>query len=324
MKRNDKCIHCGACTSKCSFLQKYGLDLSGLENRPELAYHCFLCGECHRVCPVEIDGCRISLTLRRQILHEAKDRMLLKDYRIMVLEKKNYLFRNYRHGRHASVFFPGCNFPSLFPENTKKMIALLQKTADIGTVFDCCGKPIAELGMEKEEKLIIDRMEKSFQRLGIKEIITACPNCYFYLKPRLSVHILSIYEKLSQLSLGTPLKAEIIHLFVPCPDRDSQVFLKQLQPFLQGKIKKVEGVQCCGLGGCATKKEPGLSMEFTKTIRQQALPRLYTYCASCTGKLLRDGCQDVYHLLPEIMNVEESIPLGGIHSLFNRVAFSFY
>ena len=204
------------------------------------------------------------------------------------------------------------------------MIALLQKTADIGTVFDCCGKPIAELGMEKEEKLIIDRMEKSFQRLGIKEIITACPNCYFYLKSRLSIHTVSIYEKLSQLSLGRPLRAEIIHLFVPCPDRDSQVLLDQLQPFLQGNIKKIEGVQCCGFGGCATRKEPELSMEVTKTIRQQALPRLYTYCASCTGKLLRDGCRNVFHLLPEIMNVEETIPLHGVQSLFNRVAFRFY
>ena len=43
------CIHCGKCTRKCSFLQKYSLDLQELARHPELAYHCFLCGACSRV-----------------------------------------------------------------------------------------------------------------------------------------------------------------------------------------------------------------------------------------------------------------------------------
>lgn len=42
----DACIHCGKCTRSCLFLEKYGIDLPVLKEKPELAYHCFLCGTC--------------------------------------------------------------------------------------------------------------------------------------------------------------------------------------------------------------------------------------------------------------------------------------
>ena len=36
----DACIHCGKCTRSCLFLEKYGIDLPVLKEKPELAYHC--------------------------------------------------------------------------------------------------------------------------------------------------------------------------------------------------------------------------------------------------------------------------------------------
>ena len=35
----DACIHCGKCTRSCLFLEKYGIDLPVLKEKPELAYH---------------------------------------------------------------------------------------------------------------------------------------------------------------------------------------------------------------------------------------------------------------------------------------------
>ena len=118
-----------------------------------------------------------------------------KDYRIRYW-KKNYLFRII--AMDGMLPFFGMQLPVLFPGNTKNMIALLQKTADID-VFDCCGNN-CRTGDGEEEKLIIDRMEKSFQRLGLLKLLQFCLTAILF-KPRLSVHILSIYEKLSQLSL---------------------------------------------------------------------------------------------------------------------------
>mgnify|MGYP001171247969 len=33
----DACIHCGKCTRSCLFLEKYGIDLPVLKEKPELA-----------------------------------------------------------------------------------------------------------------------------------------------------------------------------------------------------------------------------------------------------------------------------------------------
>ena len=64
----DACIHCGKCTRSCLFLEKYGIDLPVLKEKPELAYHCFLCGTCGCVCPKGIDGKEIALDSRRKLV----------------------------------------------------------------------------------------------------------------------------------------------------------------------------------------------------------------------------------------------------------------
>ena len=63
-----ECVHCGLCTKNCLFLKKYKIDLKGLEERPELAYHCFLCGKFKEVCPKDIDGRQIALENRRKFV----------------------------------------------------------------------------------------------------------------------------------------------------------------------------------------------------------------------------------------------------------------
>ena len=74
---------------------------------------------------------------------------------MLIKEKANYIFRNYKHVTSGRVVFTGCNFPSYFPKTTKYLADLLEKKAGIGIIYDCCGKPIAELGLEKEEQAIL-------------------------------------------------------------------------------------------------------------------------------------------------------------------------
>lgn len=33
---NNTCIHCGLCRKNCLFLEKYGIDIGKLKERPEL------------------------------------------------------------------------------------------------------------------------------------------------------------------------------------------------------------------------------------------------------------------------------------------------
>ena len=48
------CTHCGVCTENCEFLKKYDLTIGDTEKLSKMAYHCFLCGKCSKVCPQEI------------------------------------------------------------------------------------------------------------------------------------------------------------------------------------------------------------------------------------------------------------------------------
>lgn len=318
------CIHCGNCTRHCDFLTKYQLDLEGFSQHPELAYHCFLCGECTACCPKGIDGREIALKMRYQKVEEHNGVFSkvpeIKRQKMLVMEKKNYLFRNYRHSTSGSVLFPGCNFPSFYPKTAQKLIDLLKERAGMGVVMDCCGKPIFELGMEKESKAICDGLSKRLHQSGVTELVVLCPNCYAFLKEHLDIPVVSIYQKLLELNLVQPLRKELFPLYLPCPDRHNREMFESFVPLLQGKIEEIKGIQCCGLGGCAAACEPEISAGFGQKMKEQKLSKIYTYCASCAGNFSRAGCQEVRHLLVELLQTEEQPP-KGMRSLFNRAKY---
>ena len=194
------------------------MDIGDTARIKKLLYHCFLCGRCTDVCPQGIDGKQVILNMRREqvdgnggCLKEEGDAGLLD-------EKVDYLYRNYSNGTEGSVIFTGCSFPSYFPETTKLLAALFKETAGIGIVFDCCGKPVAELGFREDAERIVRRIDKKLAKLHIDEVIMVCPNCYYYLKDRLSTRMTTIYEKLTELGIGRKLPGQL-KIFPPCPDR---------------------------------------------------------------------------------------------------------
>lgn len=71
-KRVEECIHCNACKRKCKFLTKYDICIGDSEKLKALAYHCYLCGECTRICPKGIDGRGVILDYRKEEVREGK------------------------------------------------------------------------------------------------------------------------------------------------------------------------------------------------------------------------------------------------------------
>lgn len=317
----EKCIHCSLCTKNCDFLKKYNMDLDGFSKREDLAYNCFLCGRCKVVCPKDIDGKEIALDMRRKIVEENNNSLLDKDYNLILKEKSPYIFANYKNSNHKSILFPGCNFISFFPKTSKVLISELKKY-DIGVVFDCCQKPVDELGLKEESRRNLQHLENKLKSQNVEEIIVVCPNCYYFLKGKLNVKITTIYEKLNQLKLGNKIE-ENIPIYYPCPDREDKLFFNTIEPFIKGEIKNsFKDTQCCGLGGCASPKEKEISTKLAKSVSKVGEEQLFTYCASCVGNFKRNGFVNSYHLLPLILGVEEEIPLG-IKSLINRAMFKF-
>ena len=319
---ND-CIHCNKCVKKCDFLTKYNMDLHEFSKRDDLAYNCFLCNDCKIVCPKDIDGSKISLALR----NSWKDKNYIeKKYKALLFEKKNYIFKNYKHSNTKSILFPGCNFSSFYPNAVKKIADIFRKEYNIGIAFDCCGKPIAELGMKEYENNIIKNLEKNMELYGIEEIITLCPNCYYFLKPRISIKIVTIYEKIFELGIKISNVdfPEEINLFLPCPDKESK-FIKEsiLKLIPQYKdIKEINDINCCGLGGCAIVNERDIAKGFIEKLKSKNLNNLYVYCATCAGNFNRNKINNVRHLLLDFLNIKENI--SDKTSLLNRAKFKFY
>ena len=186
----DACIHCGLCTRNCLFLEKYNIDLKGLAEKPELAYHCFLCGACRSVCPKGIDGKQIALENRRMLVEENGGKLPDNSYEGLLLEKSPYKFANYRHAQKKAVFFTGCNFPSFYPETTQKLVDEFRKY-DVGVIYDCCGKPIEELGLSEEAQGIIDRIN---QKVNAESDIAFCIYFLSFLLKKVEYWNLSLWH----------------------------------------------------------------------------------------------------------------------------------
>lgn len=309
----DACIHCGACTDVCLFLEKYKIDLAGLSKRRELAYSCFLCGKCREVCPKVIDGVAIAMKMRAEepALREPA-------YRRLLWEKNPYKFACYGKADKKSVIFTGCSFPSFYPKTTKRLEEIAARHG-IGVVYECCGKPVAELGLAEDALKNLKRIEEKLKRQGVEELIIVCPNCFYFLDGKTDIPIVTVYEKLKELGEGKKVKRDLFPVYIPCPDRASRKIFEQLLCCLDGEVAApYADVQCCGLGGCAGAREPELSVKMAERAAENGCGELYTYCASCVGSFRRKGFERSYHLLPLILEIDEKVSLG-IRPLINRM-----
>lgn len=318
----DDCVHCGLCTKHCLFLEKYKIDLKSLQEKPELSYHCFLCGACKEVCPKGIDGKSIALENRKKIVEAGGGKLPDNSYDGLLLEKSPYKFANYRHANKKSVFFTGCNFPSFYPETTDKLVEEFRKQG-VGVIYDCCGKPIEELGLVEEAARIIEGINKKLKAAGVEQVVMACPNCYYFLKGRLDAEIISVYEKMRELGIGKVFEKDRIPMYYPCPDRKDKKIAEDMGYFMSGEIVDAfPNVQCCGLGGCAAGKESDVAQAMTDRVKASTETELYTYCASCICSFRRRGYEKAKHILPILMGIDEKVPLGKT-PILNRAKCKF-
>lgn len=306
------CAHCSKCTDNCVFLQKYALDLAGLETSPQIARECMLCGKYTEVCPKGIEGAALVLNLRE------KRKTISLRHLPMVLTLKSHLFRSYYSDPTTSVLFPGCNLPAFFPR-TMEALDRLARDAGMGVAYDCCGKPLSDLGRSDDALGIVENVAVNLERLDAAELVCACPNCYVFLKSRLRLPVITIYEKLAQWGIKG-LTVPQGSLFLPCPDCNERLFLRQIAALLPlEKLTTIENVQCCGLGGGSAAFNGDTRRKLTETLRAQLRGRLHTYCASCAFSWRRQGIRNVQHLLSAVLDIDEPPDVG--HGIKNRLRF---
>lgn len=307
----DECIHCSACTKKCSFLTKYEIDLGEFAKNPSLAKSYFMCDSCLRACPLDLDGAEVAIAHRED----------LGGYGAVKFMKSPYKFRNNSKIKSKDVLMFGCAFPGHYPETTKYLIDLFEGKMDFS--IDCCGKPLEDSGLISDFEKNLERLKKIYKEKGVERIVTMCPNCFYFFKghmDKLNIEVISIYQKLQEENLLNVIDDEA-EIFMPCPDKRTNELLKQIKPFVPNGKVKFRKVMCCGMGGGAKAKEKDLANEMMNKVKSEIKDNIYTYCASCSASFGKSNVKNVKHILSEILGVKEKVDLNYFK---NALKLKFY
>ena len=237
------------------------------------------------------------------------------------LEKAHYPFKRYPKTRCETVLFPGCAFPSQFPQAMDRLADICSRNG-IGIAYDCCGVSLKPYKGGADARRVLDSIAKRLARCGCKRIACMCPNCYYYLREHLDMEVISTYQLLVELGVAQDGALDGGVMFVPCPDRKERLLEGQIRGSfdLEGVGTLAKG--CCGLRPDIFAKGPELAAKCGRGVAAAAGDGpLYVYCASCAGQFKRLGYGGVRHVLPALLGVDEEP--DAAHAILNRAKRKF-
>ncbi|WP_165056917.1 (Fe-S)-binding protein [Adlercreutzia sp. ZJ176] len=277
-----KCLDCGACTASCDILPAIDPARPGSLARQVLAGElgmreewfiprCALCRRCETACPAQVRIADMVTAMRSLLI--AEGRIDVERYRAMWVDydwNAISLFRDtYALGvpseRVASsplAFMPGC---SLFNEGYELLPALMRLLdgvcgAKVALLPDCCGMPLAEMGLRTRYERFADGLWERIADAGYEEVLVACPNCLAQLESRgeaLGVRVTSVYERLACAGVKAPARPGVtVSVHDSCPARGTQLGA-WVREILSGyDLREMECCgdksRCCGSGGAVS------------------------------------------------------------------------
>jgi len=351
----DKCSSCGICVEECAFLRKIGKTpreiaeglLRGDEELRGCQFLCFLCGLCKAVCPNQVDVAEMMLESRRSLAELLVQqnmcyRINLPDEPVFLIsafkERMSINFSDYVSRTFKYAFFPGCSMSCFSPRAVIKLYELLtEELGDVGILDLCCGKPLYDLGLRSRARRWLEhRLAAELESHGCEAIITACPNCFYYLKSKLSnrYELVTPYEVLEDY-FKHKLRGVTLTIHDSCPDRFEGVFAEQARRILS-ESRVIEMVHfkrktlCCGAGGLVSCNDTTLPLtlvemrlsEFANTGASLMVVYCYT-CASTFWSLQQSV--EVKHLLDLLLNVEDNsdvVKRGELGKIFMEIVTS--
>lgn len=241
---------------------------------------------------------------------------------ISVGEKAHYPFKSYPSAACETLLFPGCAFPSQFPQ-TMDALAELCRASGIGIAYDCCGHPLEGFGETKSAERVICNLIVRFDKLGVKRLVLVCPNCLAYFEGKLHCEIVSIFDIFEELGIDAAKTFEQGSLFIPCPDKKPRTLEGKLRArYDLAAVETMEGVACCGLRPDIASRGPEYVRKLGDRIIDTAQGRtVYTYCASCLGQFSRLGYTACRHAVSVILGIEEEPDSG--RAFLNRAKRKF-
>ncbi|RLF06445.1 MAG: hypothetical protein DRJ60_04390 [Thermoprotei archaeon] len=331
----NKCTACGLCVNECAFLTGLGKTpkeasedlLGGIDATKTYPFSCFLCSLCKAVCPNEIDVAEMFLEARRSLASIFASSNAC--YRLFFADEEFFVMDAYKKHRGISyeafspqtfkyAFFPGCAMACFSPKAVTKTYELLkEELQDVGIIDLCCGKPIYDVGLtERAMKWLMDRVVGELKRHECTTLITACPNCYYYLKRVLpkDFALATVYD-----FIGSKLKDKVEGLTLTihdsCPDRFEGLFARHVRDILS-KCRIIEmehskeKTMCCGASGLVSCIDPSLSSSLMSNRINEAVNTgaslMVVYCYSCANMFWSfQPSIEVKHVLNLVLNVED-------------------
>ena len=225
---------------------------------------------------------------------------------LSVAEHAHYPFKSYPHGDCRTILFPGCSFPSQFPQ-TMDALALLCRKAGIGIAYDCCGSPLAGFGEQKAAARVLRNLDRRFAQLKCERIVLVCPYCEKHLAGKLECEIVDVFDLFEELGIGRSGDFGTGKLFIPCPDRKRRVTESKLRSLYDlSNVETLEHAPCCGLRPDLVSKGSDYAARLgKKAIEQAEGERIYTYCASCLGQFSRLGYPNCRHAISVALGIDE-------------------
>lgn len=332
------CIGCNNCVSHCRLLQQIGEDISGIAKRePSVAeaYACSLCGLCEAVCPSSLSLRSMFAATRRNAVDNQY--ISIDDYRYMFPDRPLNVMSMYRKIKGISyhdldpgskcrtVYFPGCTLLTYAPELTRaSYFELKKKYQEIALITDCCGLSLFQLGIQSRYEDHVRTVMSKLLSLGVKELVTACPNCYYQLRPILEeagIKIVTVYEALTGEEMITKSPAgdgkPVITIHDSCPDRFYGFFADQARQALSEKgytlvemTRNRNTTVCCGSGGQVTHFRPELAQDLVQSRLAEAEKTgadvLVAYCLGCVLNFSKiPGKIKIRHVLNLLLGLEE-------------------
>jgi Fe-S oxidoreductase len=215
-----------------------------------------------------------------------------------------------------TIFFPGCALPGTRPDITIKMFQYLEnRISSLGVVLDCCTKTSHDLGQDEFFHAMFGEMKAYLIRNGIKEILTACPNCHrIFTTYGDGLKIRSILEVISQNGIQEQkLPAGTITIHDPCAVRFEKGIQNNVRRIIAGQGIAVEEMKhsrentlCCGEGAGVSGISPDLAENWGNLRKIEANGKVVvTYCAGCENYLGKKS--EILHILDLLFDPRDAI-----------------
>ncbi len=167
----------------------------------EVLWECTTCRSCQEECPVLIEHVQKIIDMRRHLVLERAQIPDTAEQALRSLEARGHPWRGTtatrtdwasglevkylgQGGEAGLLYWVGCT--SALEERSQKVsqavVKLLRAAgvdfALLGEEETCCGEPARRLGNEYQYQLLAARNIETFNKYGVKRILTSCPHCF--------------------------------------------------------------------------------------------------------------------------------------------------